>query len=930
MDKSYESAITHINEAIKNNKLVIFVGAGISINSGYLSWENLIGVFKEELGLDDKDRDNLKIAQLYYNTWGGKQYYSLLDKVFNEKYYEPNPLHEEIFKLNPHHIITTNYDCLLEDEMVKQNKKYHIVKKDRDLAYDNKDKLIIKMHGDLSERNIVLKEDDYTNYSRNYELIELYIKSLLINHTFLFVGYSLQDSNFKMIFNSIKSQLNEDFQRAIFFDSSNNISEIEVNYYRNKGINIVINNEKEELLPKNFDNIRGNRVLKFIRDINYHTKNEKRLINSTKNEIKEYLNFLVQLPLIDPILIIKNEYFEDFYYNASSREIYSNKPVPLQETDAEIEGLLRIMQVEKFSNIKVKNDIKEYKTDFKRLDDAYKKFIEFDFNKAVELFKIESNYFFKRKNYFMTLICEFNINILNGTLYKKSEKETDSNGFIGGYDSIDAMISDFKNSSDEEQATLIRTFEPVFNHSYFNSVYYNINQSMQKIQNNKSLINNGGFTTSNEVEQLINTFKNFHHFIQENKLCLTHFKKYREISKIFISGILASISTNNMGYFFGDLEIINKKNELDLFDIKIIMNSINSSNFDKLMKIHGINKINISKDGLVYIFDCILNQLIKDSINIYEINKLNIGYKLLKVSNSICSDKLIDILKFYVNKKVLRHDYLEDLLIVINNNFKNIDEENMVEMCMLIEKVAAYLVEELIKDGYDNFYDKSLRILRNIWHLNADNGMNLKIDSINFHEKLLLFNYDDEVHKRIIRYKEIIVYLNSYFDDNTKEEIKKIINKMEIEIENMTKIDNQLIRFILELQDSNVFTFNTMTIQKVNKNIVSEIEKLINENNKIKIAPDPIKERLYELYYIYNNISKIRNIKKFLNANKVELAGKSPEVDWEIYNLKTDKVIEDLIKDYSDVQNVLELFGKTKNNRDIIYNYIYRKYIESH
>ncbi|WP_419744032.1 hypothetical protein ACN5ZK_05335 [Macrococcoides bohemicum] len=134
----------------------------------------------------------------------------------------------------------------------------------------------------------------------------------------------------------------------------------------------------------------------------------------------------------------------------------------------------------------------------------------------------------------------------------------------------------------------------------------------------------------------------------------------------------------------------------------------------------------------------------------------------------------------------------------------------------------------------------------------------------------------------------------------------------------------------MELQDSNVFTFNTMTIQKVNKNIVSEIEKLINENNKIKIAPDPIKERLYELYYIYNNISKIRNIKKFLNANKVELAGKSPEVDWEIYNLKTDKVIEDLIKDYSDVQNVLELFGKTKNNRDIIYNYIYRKYIESH
>ena len=56
------------------------------------------------------------------------------------------------------------------------------------------------MHGDLSApESIVLKESDYINYEQTHPLIATFIRSLLINHVFLFIGYSLNDYNLNLI-----------------------------------------------------------------------------------------------------------------------------------------------------------------------------------------------------------------------------------------------------------------------------------------------------------------------------------------------------------------------------------------------------------------------------------------------------------------------------------------------------------------------------------------------------------------------------------------------------------------------------------------------------------------------------------------------------------------------------------------------------------
>lgn len=200
-----DEKIRYIKKAIDEDKLIIFVGAGISKNSNLPDWEQLIKVFVNKLNYPISEEQNLssdeylKIPQYYYNIYGSEEYKKVIKEELDVER-QPNDIHKLIFKLNPKHIITTNYDRLLEDTVVEQRMLFDVITKDKDLLDSKKSKYIIKMHGDIKELdNIVLKENDYLNYSQNHILIETYIKSLLVDNTFLFIGYSLNDYNLKQI-----------------------------------------------------------------------------------------------------------------------------------------------------------------------------------------------------------------------------------------------------------------------------------------------------------------------------------------------------------------------------------------------------------------------------------------------------------------------------------------------------------------------------------------------------------------------------------------------------------------------------------------------------------------------------------------------------------------------------------------------------------
>ena len=313
--RSYiNSSIQKLKDDIDNNRLVIFVGAGVSANSGCPSWSALIYRFAEGLGIDSKDRKEsteyyLKIPQYYYIERGKKEYFDVIEETINSIDPVPNDINREIFKLKPHTVITTNFDNLLEKTVKSEGLFYKTVRQDTELPYTENEKMIIKMHGDGDLKNIVLKEEDYLSYSRNFPLIENYIKGLFSTKTILFVGYSAQDIDFKILFKWVKDNLNGHFQPAYMLEVGESRNRIEFNYYKDRGINIlyydeikdVIEQEIEPFYDSSISHEKGKRLLKFLKYIATYDKDKNNdILTKIYNKIKIFkdMNYINKDDLI--------------------------------------------------------------------------------------------------------------------------------------------------------------------------------------------------------------------------------------------------------------------------------------------------------------------------------------------------------------------------------------------------------------------------------------------------------------------------------------------------------------------------------------------------------------------------------------------------------------------------------------------------------
>lgn len=229
-----------IRQAMFDENLVIFVGAGVSNESGIPLWREAIEEIHSKLeGTAGQKDDYFRIPQLYYDARGKKEYNELIKNIFGYDDKSPNRIHELIVDMNPCNIITTNYDDLLERAFKERGEFLKVVERDSDFPYAKNSKMILKMHGGFVHDNFVLKEDDYLYYSNHFKLMETQIKALVARHVVLFVGYSYNDPDVKQIFNWTKQVLGEDMPRAYFLDVENKFNATNVSDYKEKGINVV-------------------------------------------------------------------------------------------------------------------------------------------------------------------------------------------------------------------------------------------------------------------------------------------------------------------------------------------------------------------------------------------------------------------------------------------------------------------------------------------------------------------------------------------------------------------------------------------------------------------------------------------------------------------------------------------------------------------
>lgn len=339
-------------------KLSVFVGAGVSRLSDYPSWSSLVRKMADDLkykyDINKKgevvfsSEELLKIPQMFYVNRGKEKYNEIISQSFSNDC-EPNDIHDLILSLNPNHILTTNYDTLLEETAVKFGKNFSIINSDKVVSKTETVNYIVKVHGDFSG-GFVLKEQDYLDYEYNYKLIDNIVKTIFATNLVLFIGYGLNDYNIKLILNWVKNVQLDTFTNPIFIHTDDKINEEEMSYQINRGLRILdcnnytdsedyhekyrsvllkvlscndISNlkDKKQVLQYMYEKIIGIKNLSYIRrkDFNkifngeYELNDQWKIVNKTvirklDNDLKEVKSYRLN-------------YFEDYY---ASKDEYKN------------------------------------------------------------------------------------------------------------------------------------------------------------------------------------------------------------------------------------------------------------------------------------------------------------------------------------------------------------------------------------------------------------------------------------------------------------------------------------------------------------------------------------------------------------------------------------------------------------------------------
>ncbi|MGA9996093.1 MAG: SIR2 family protein [Pyrinomonadaceae bacterium] len=223
---------------ISEDRCVPFLGAGVNVSDAGRNYQGLplgCGVasklIEEVSDFKGRDRENLaRIALEYEFETDRPQLISGLRTILPYENCKPSPLLKNLASLPFKLIITTNYDCLMEQALSDEGKQLEPLVQpiegflnieetqklfDRLSIYDKV--IVYKIHGTFDENNeypVIITEDDYIEFltvaGRREERIGIpqFIESRITPSTILFLGYSLEDWDFRTIYKGLIEKIN--------------------------------------------------------------------------------------------------------------------------------------------------------------------------------------------------------------------------------------------------------------------------------------------------------------------------------------------------------------------------------------------------------------------------------------------------------------------------------------------------------------------------------------------------------------------------------------------------------------------------------------------------------------------------------------------------------------------------------------------------
>ena len=885
LNEDFNLSLIQIKKAVEDDNLILFVGAGVSANSNLPNWGELINSFSTELktaGNDIEQEDYLKVAQYYYNIFGKNRYLAKIDEIFaDESKAIPNELHEYIAKINPSHIITTNFDTLLEKQFSKSISKYNVISKDIDIPYAQSEKYLIKMHGDLKTKNIVLKEDDYLDYQMNFPMMSTLIQSLMLNHTVLFIGYSLKDSTFNSIFRLVQKNLSGDAKKAYFYTPME-YSQIEKDYYKKRGI-YILSNIKRGSKKETKKNILFSNSLDFLKELAKSTVKEV----STEDDVWRNVKFLDKLEMIDPGTLHRYSELKRkaIIFNLQWSEISSDKKIKIKK-GSNLYNLLKDKTLLE-SAFETKLTSNRTLSKNKYIEEAYDYYEKKEYRIAKLKFRELANEAFKNKDYFNYLICEFNFNNILG--FERDKKDYAAPVIDNSLSEITEQLID--STGGEEKKLLVYFRDVILNYNFLYYKLESVNDYFNSIRKERELLKKKGSSWNSYLGNAEFEIKNLNAFIKYNCICVNHFKLYQEIINRYAEILLISYANSKLEYKENSASSIIK--ELEVEDIKIIMQF-----FDvKLLKFYLGNmqskKLKISKNAVEYIYSIIEKSISKYSRDIQD-DELEICLKILPFIEIEDYKKLVRVMGKLLSIDCFSSD-VDRLFLILLINFEKIEENTLNKLIQVAPRYLSNMVDARNLEKENHYYFsrlmKKIRF-KDLYIMSLDNCLyHIMKKRIN---KIEVFNYTD--------------FLINWWDCLDVD----LQNKIKAVYATVTQDEFKVkVRDVVRIMGDRIYDFSNLQ-KYIYKYFIQDINET---KRKSGIITRSVVNPLACLYWLENaNYYSKTQILKDITTN---IRGKMPEIDWDWFESRDYDVIKRLIENQG-IKSVKNNFCKTNTDENII------------
>ena len=221
------------------------VGAGMSLNATVPPgkkmplWAGLGKELADEL-TDYTSTSVLDSISAYEHEYGRARLVERLFDILLIKDAQPGNAHKEFCTIPFDIVCTTNFDFLLERQYDLTPRYVYPVVDEEQLSINsgNAGTLLLKLHGDLRHPNrLIVSETDYDGFLSRYPLLATYLSNLLITKTAVFIGYSLDDPDFRQIWHIVSDRLGR--ARRMAYALAVNARSSDITRFERRGVKVI-------------------------------------------------------------------------------------------------------------------------------------------------------------------------------------------------------------------------------------------------------------------------------------------------------------------------------------------------------------------------------------------------------------------------------------------------------------------------------------------------------------------------------------------------------------------------------------------------------------------------------------------------------------------------------------------------------------------